>query len=187
MGKTCLLYTYVHDTFPNDWIPTVSESYVKNSMWNGKAIGLALWDTAGHEEYDRLRPLSYPQTDVFLLCFAVNNRESFNHIKSKWIDEITLHCEASPYLLVGLKSDLNVEETKEDIVTREEAEELAKEIDAYKYVQVSAMNGVNVRNTFDEAIAAVMNEGIYYETACKAKSLQEKQAKSLQEKHYHCK
>jgi len=42
---------------------------------------LGLFDTAGQEDYDRLRPLSYPQTDVFLICFSVNSPASFENVK----------------------------------------------------------------------------------------------------------
>ena len=51
-------------------------------------INLGLWDTAGQEDYDRLRPLSYPQTDVFLCCFAVVSPDSYNNVKDKWIPEV---------------------------------------------------------------------------------------------------
>ena len=52
-------------------------------MVDGKPISLGLWDTAGQEDYDRLRPLSYPQTDVFLICFSVVARASFDNVKAK--------------------------------------------------------------------------------------------------------
>ena len=58
-------------------------------MVDGKPINLGLWDTAGQEDYDRLRPLSYPQTDVFLLCYSIMSRASFANIKSKWFPEVT--------------------------------------------------------------------------------------------------
>lgn len=57
-------------------------------MVDGRPINLGLWDTAGQEDYDRLRPLSYPQTDVFLLCFAINTPTSYDNIKNKWFPEI---------------------------------------------------------------------------------------------------
>lgn len=52
-------------------------------MVDGKPISLGLWDTAGQEDYDRLRPLSYPQTDVFLICFSVVSPSSFTNVREK--------------------------------------------------------------------------------------------------------
>lgn len=52
-------------------------------MVDNKPISLGLWDTAGQEDYDRLRPLSYPQTDVFLICFSVVSPPSFDNVKAK--------------------------------------------------------------------------------------------------------
>jgi len=49
---------------------------------------LGLFDTAGQEDYDRLRPLSYPQTDVFLVCFSVTSPASFENVKEKWFPEV---------------------------------------------------------------------------------------------------
>lgn len=65
-------------------------------------VSLGLWDTAGQEDYDRLRPLSYPQTDVFLICFSVASPSSFENVTSKWYPEIKHHCPDAPIILVGM-------------------------------------------------------------------------------------
>jgi GTPase SAR1 family protein len=75
-------------------------------MVDGKPINLGLWDTAGQEDYDRLRPLSYPQTDVFLVCFSVVAPASYDNVKTKWHPEVSHHCPNTPTILVGLKMDL---------------------------------------------------------------------------------
>ena len=75
-------------------------------MFNNELINLSLWDTAGAEDYDRLRPLSYPSTDVFLLCFSINNSASFELIQSKYLPEIKHHCPSARIVLCGNKLDL---------------------------------------------------------------------------------
>ena len=98
---------------------------------DGKKVSLELWDTAGQEEYDRVRPLSYPNTDVFLVCFSVNSRGSFNNVRDKWMPELhtqpSLDFTKTKVLLVGTKSDLR-DEGADDLISADEAEFLAEQI-----------------------------------------------------------
>ena len=105
-GKTCLLMVYAKGTFLQEYLPTVFENSVADVVLDKRHVELALWDTAGQEDYDRLRPLSYPDSDVVLLCFSVDRPESLESIGAKWSPEVEHFCEGIPKILVGLKTDL---------------------------------------------------------------------------------
>jgi len=164
VGKTCLLISYTTNAFPGEYIPTVFDNYSANVMVDGKPINLGLWDTAGQEDYDRLRPLSYPQTDVFLVCFSVISASSFENVKTKWVPEIQHHAPGVPILLVGTKSDLRKDEnTIKQLNSRDQsmvetgaAQQMAKEIGAVNFLECSALTQEGLKQVFDDAIRAAM-------------------------------
>ena len=62
-GKTCLLTVYAQNHFPEEYVPTIRDNFtMKVLCGDGTVSDLELFDTAGQEEYDKLRPLSYPNT-----------------------------------------------------------------------------------------------------------------------------
>ncbi|BFU24479.1 Rho family GTPase [Entamoeba histolytica HM-1:IMSS-B] len=114
VGKTSMLICYTKNEFPEEYIPTVFDNYSTTVTLGDEVISLAIWDTAGQEEYESIRPLSYPSTDVFLLCYSVVQQSSLDNIAEKWLPEVKHHCPSSRTLVVGLKTDLrdSVEEIK---------------------------------------------------------------------------
>ncbi|CAM2107250.1 unnamed protein product [Caretta caretta] len=104
------------DQFPEVYVPTVFENYIADIEVDGKQVELALWDTAGQEDYDRLRPLSYPDTDVILMCFSIDSPDSLENIPEKWTPEVKHFCPNVPIILVGNKKDLrNDEHTRREL------------------------------------------------------------------------
>ena len=119
---------------------------------------LILVTSTGQEDYDRLRPLSYPQTDVFLVCFSVTSPASFENVKEKWFPEVRHHCPGVPCLVVGTQVDLRddpqviekLQRQKQRPVAAEHGERLARELGAVKYVECSALTQKGLKNVFDE-------------------------------------
>jgi len=164
VGKTCMLISYTTDSFPGEYVPTVFDNYSAPMVCDSIPVSLGLWDTAGQEDYDRLRPLSYPQTDVFLICFSVVSPSSFENVTSKWYPEIKHHCPDAPVLLIGTKMDLR--EDRETLAAlseqglapmkREQGLKLASEIRAVKYLECSALTQRGLKQVFDEAVRSVI-------------------------------
>ena len=163
-GKTDLLFSYTTNALPGEYIPDAFDNYAANIVVDGKAVNLRLWDTAGQEDYPRLRPLSYPQTDVFLICFSIASPASFQNVKAKWYPEVSHHCPGVPIILVGTK--MNLREDEETLMTLKEQNlapinqtaglQMAKEIGAAKYVECSTLTQRGVKTVFDEAVRVVM-------------------------------
>jgi len=158
-GKTCLLIVFSKGTFPEVYIPTVFENYVADVEVDGKHVELALWDTAGQEDYDRLRPLSYPDSHVILICFAIDSPDSLDNVQEKWISEVMHFCAGLPIILVGCKKDLRrdpktIEMLKrhgQRTVSSEEGMAVAQKIGARQYLECSAKLGEGVREVFQHA------------------------------------
>jgi small GTP-binding protein len=166
VGKTCLLISYASNTFPEDYVPTVFDNYNANVTFEKKQVSLGLWDTAGQEDYDRIRPLSYPDTDVFLVCFSVVNPNSYDNVTTKWVPELKHHCASAPIVLVGTKIDLRTDEetlkklSTKDLkpLTTEQGFKLKEEIGAYSYVECSAKTQEGLKIVFNDAIDAVLKK-----------------------------
>ena len=141
----------------------LTDNYTCHVCVDGKIVALNLWDTAGQEEYDRLRPLSYHSTDVFVIAFSLINKTSLSNITQKWLPELKAYCPNAKIVLCGNKSDLadspatraKLAARGQEIVTDEEAEALAKSCGA-TYVRASALTQAGLKTVFDSAIKKVL-------------------------------
>jgi len=167
-GKTCLLIVFSKGTFPEVYVPTVFENYVADVEVDGKHVELALWDTAGQEDYDRLRPLSYPDSHVILICFAIDSPDSLDNVQEKWVSEVMHFCSGLPIILVGCKKDLrrdnktidDLRKTNQRPVTPEEGMIIGQKIGARHYLECSARTGEGVREVFQYATRAALLSGL---------------------------
>ena len=177
VGKTCLLVGYTTNVFPGEYIPTIFDSYSANALVDKCAVNIVFWDTPGQEDYDCLRPLSYSQTDVFVICFAVNCVTSFENVRVKWYPDISLYYPGVPIILVGTKTDLrDSEEIKEtnknrkeskiilqrhdknpSYVTTERGMQMAKDISASSYIECSALQNRGLQSVFDAVVRAAIS------------------------------
>ncbi|KAI9834161.1 MAG: Rho GTPase [Phylliscum demangeonii] len=186
-GKTCLLISYSQGYFPEvrmllapsrnaarlgltpqqKYVPTVFENYITHTIHppTGKTVELALWDTAGQEEYDRLRPLSYPETDLLFVCFAIDCPNSLENVMDKWHPEVLHFCPTTPVILLGLKSDLRTKRACVDLlktqgltpVTPEQGAAVAKQMSA-TYMECSSKEMSGVDEIFDLAVTMAVGD-----------------------------
>ncbi|KAK9448141.1 small GTPase superfamily [Limtongia smithiae] len=162
-GKTSLLNVFTRGYFPQVYEPTVFENYVHDIFVDGTAVQLSLWDTAGQEEFDRLRSLSYSDTHTIMLCFSIDSRDSLENVQTKWVGEIADHCEGVKLVLVALKCDLRSSSNDEDVSRRksyisyEEGLAVAQKIGALRYLECSAKKNRGVNECFTEAARCALS------------------------------
>eukprot|EP00729_Bicosta_minor_P003730 gene3730-1502_t len=161
-GKTCLLQMMSENRFQMEYAPTVFENYVADIEHDGQSIALALWDTAGHLDYDRLRPLAFPDTDVVLISYSIVDPDSLENVQEKWVPEIQHFCPGVPFLLVGCKSDARSEpsfikdlaQKGQKPVPAHDGQNTADKIGAFDYLECSAKEKSGILDVFHRAVTA---------------------------------
>ncbi|KAF1811098.1 hypothetical protein P152DRAFT_77447 [Eremomyces bilateralis CBS 781.70] len=164
-GKTSLLNVFTRGYFPTVYEPTVFENYVHDIFIDNTHVELSLWDTAGQEEFDRLRSLSYDDTHCIMLCFSVDSPDSLENVESKWVAEIAENCPGVKLVLVALKCDLREGEGEEEeenepkkpLIEYQQGLEVAERIRALRYLECSAMKNRGVNEAFTEAARVAMS------------------------------
>jgi small GTP-binding protein len=156
VGKTTLLLSYITQAFITEYTPTVFDNFSAIEEVNGECINVILWDTAGQDDYAQIRTTCYNSCryDVFLLCFSVIHRDSFDNIKYKWLVELKQHSPGTPFILVGTKNDLR-DDSNPSHIPFKEGQKRAKEIKAHTYVECTSKDPSSVGKVVMDAVSIV--------------------------------
>lgn len=154
-GKTCMLYAYKDKKYNDHHSSTVFDSYSMSIDVDGKPRRMILTDTAGQEEYDRIRILAYKECDVFVLCYSVDCRISFLNVRNKWARELMKIKPNCRIILAATKSDLR--KIYNGCVSTSEGLKLKKEIRANDFVECSSKLLLNVDIVFQKAVIAAIH------------------------------
>lgn len=160
VGKTCMVYSYAENKFPTDYVPTVFDTFTATVHVDGRPRTLELLDTAGQEDYERLRALSYHETDVFILCYSIVHHPSLENIERRWAPEIKRVSPGSHIILVGCKMDLRADPVElerlrargQRPIATAEGEKVARRIGADSFFECSALTQEGLKDVFDEAL-----------------------------------
>lgn len=152
VGKTWLITTFITGENPQEPLPTIFDSFSCQIEVKNREVDLALWDTSGDLKYDRIRQLSYPNADVFFLCYAVDSVRSFDNVR-KWHNEIKdiAKNEKIPVILVATKDDIKDDKQGCDIVTPEMAKEMVKTEELAGFIETSSLERKNLYTLFETA------------------------------------
>ena len=161
VGKTTMLIVYTTRSFPAEYTPTVFDNY--SSGVAALRVTFSLWDTAGGAVYDALRPLSYPQTDIFLVCYSVASHTSLENAKKKFVPEIKTNCPNTKFILVATKLDLRndpatagrLQERNLTPISFSEGAAAAKELEADGFLECSSLTQEGLDKVFDSALTII--------------------------------
>jgi len=154
VGKTTLLLSYITQAFITEYTPTVFDNFSAIEEVDGSVINVILWDTAGQDDYAQIRTTCYNNCkyDVFLLCFSVIHRDSFDNIKYKWLPELKQNSPGTPFILVGTKTDLREDANPQHVLAKDGAKR-AKEIKAHTYIECTSRDPASVAKVVMEAVS----------------------------------
>ncbi len=149
--KTALLITYTSGSFPHEYVPTVFDNYSFSVLLNDKKINVTLWDTYRQEDYERLRPLSYPNTDIFIVTFSIVGSSSFRNVRTHWSKEINHYMPKTPCILLGVHREAR-DDNLAECISVEQGRDLAKQLGYLRYMECSIKQNSGVKEVFDSAI-----------------------------------
>ncbi|KIJ97971.1 hypothetical protein K443DRAFT_133647 [Laccaria amethystina LaAM-08-1] len=165
-GKSSPVVTYALGKFTEDFVPTVYDPHIEDINVNGKRVELSVWDTADQQYSACVRRLTYPNSHVVLICFAIDSPGSLQNVQETWIEEVTHYCPGAPIILLGCKVDLRKDPASINVlsklgrahVTEEEGLAVARKIGAAHYMETSSKERIGLYEVFECAA----REGLRY-------------------------
>ncbi|XP_029291365.1 rho-related GTP-binding protein RhoH [Cottoperca gobio] len=159
VGKTALLVRFTSETFPETYKPTVFENTGVEVYMDGVQISLGLWDTAGNDNFSQIRPRSYQQADVVLVCYSVANPNSLANVRHKWMAEVRENLPRVPVLIVATKTDLReIAAHRGSCISAAEGRRVAHEVHAKGYLECSSLGNRGVQQVFEYAVRTAANQ-----------------------------
>lgn len=172
VGKSAVVITHSSGQFPEGYIPNYFDNYPMHLMVDEKPYQLTVCEAICRDEYDRVRPQTYPDTDVFLILYSSVHPASFEKVRQKWYPEVTFHCPNTPIVLVATKIDIREQMSKstlnlsESLITYEQGFALSKEIGASKFIECSAATQQGLKDCFEECIRASLAPKPWKKKSC---------------------
>lgn len=152
VGKTCALQTFGTNQFQSAYAPTIiSAASTLPCTIDGREAVLNVWDVSGAEDAVALRPLTYPQTDVFILAYSIDSQDSISNVQSVWRPEIQHYAPGATMVLAGLKSDLR-QPSGSNAISQAQAADLALQIQAAGNVECSARTRTGLTGLFTTTV-----------------------------------
>ncbi|XP_045452017.1 ras-related protein Rab-9A [Melitaea cinxia] len=155
VGKSCLMSRFISNHFDDHNFHTIGVEFMNKMIdVNGKQYTLQIWDTAGQERFKSLRTPFYRGTDICILAYAIDDRSSFNNIKT-WLNEFLHYAgvkngiEKFPFIVVGNKSDVS---SKDREVSYDQLKRWCEENKIATYLETSAKTNSNVLEAFSLAV-----------------------------------
>ncbi|KAH7120495.1 ras family-domain-containing protein [Dactylonectria macrodidyma] len=160
-AKNTTLISYTTGKFPTEYMPTVFGSHAVAVLIGEDPYLLELHDTTGEEDYERLRPLGYVETDVFLVFARVGSPQSYDSIEEKWVPEIQHHRPRTPFIMVGINCPNEGRDLPRSEITRVSdykalGEAMARRVGAVKYLECDILSQLQLKDVFNEAIVAAL-------------------------------
>ncbi|KAK3591828.1 hypothetical protein CHS0354_007685 [Potamilus streckersoni] len=159
VGKSTMALSFIGQNLPNEYVATVFENYAGRVLVESEQYTVSIFDSAGQHDYEGLRAYTYKDSEVYVICYSVVDRESFQNVREFWVPEAKSFTKRrKPIILVGTQTDLRnkINCEMDNVVTTEEGNELGKEIGAESFMECSSVLCKGVTEVFENTVLTAL-------------------------------